>query len=66
MPYNTSQHTHPHPPLPTQVRIRPDTNFELSGFYRSGSAYCTQCEAEGFRRITYYLDRPDVMAKFKV
>lgn len=49
-----------------QVRIRPDTNFELSGFYRSGSAYCTQCEAEGFRRITYYLDRPDVMARFQV
>ncbi len=48
------------------MRIRPDTNFELSGFYRSGSAYCTQCEAEGFRRITYYLDRPDVMARFRV
>jgi len=38
----------------------------LSGLYKSGSAYCTQCEAEGFRRITYYLDRPDVMAKYRV
>lgn len=49
-----------------QVKIRPEKNFELSGLYKSGSAYCTQCEAEGFRRITYYLDRPDVMAKYRV
>src|SRR6056297_83455 len=52
--------------LQTRVLIRPESNFELSGFYKSGSAYCSQCEAEGFRRITYYLDRPDVMARFKV
>jgi len=52
--------------LQTKVLIKPEANFELSGFYKSGSAYCTQCEAEGFRRITYYLDRPDVMARFKV
>ncbi|MER2520542.1 MAG: aminopeptidase N [Bdellovibrionales bacterium] len=44
----------------------PYANTALSGFYASGPMLCTQCEAEGFRRITYYLDRPDVMAKFKV
>lgn len=38
-----------------QVLIRPEKNLELSGFYKSGSAFCTQCEAEGFRRITFYL-----------
>jgi aminopeptidase N len=41
-------------------------NTELSGLYMSNGMYCTQCEAEGFRRITYFYDRPDVMAKFKV
>jgi len=46
--------------------IKPQNNTELSGLYKSAHMYCTQCEAEGFRRITYYLDRPDVMAKFKV
>lgn len=50
--------------LSTQVRIYPDKNTALEGLYRSGGMYCTQCEAEGFRRITYYLDRPDVMAVF--
>jgi aminopeptidase N len=50
--------------LKTQVGIRPRDNTALEGLYRSGCIYCTQCEAEGFRRITYYLDRPDVMAKF--
>lgn len=50
--------------LSTQVRIYPDKNTVLEGLYRSGGMYCTQCEAEGFRRITYYLDRPDVMAVF--
>ena len=48
----------------TQVRIYPDQNTALEGLYRSGGMYCTQCEAQGFRRITYYLDRPDVMAVF--
>ena len=48
----------------TVVRIEPDTNTTLSGLYRSKDGYFTQCEAEGFRRITYYPDRPDVMARF--
>merc|ERR1712071_615710 len=38
---------------------------QLSGFYKSGPMYCSQCEAMGFRRITYYPDRPDVMAVFE-
>ncbi|MBT3045435.1 MAG: aminopeptidase N [Candidatus Thiodiazotropha sp.] len=50
--------------LTTQVIIYPERNTALEGLYRSGGLYCTQCEAEGFRRITYYLDRPDVMARF--
>ena len=50
--------------LETEVRIRPDANTKLMGLYTSNDAFCTQCEAEGFRRITYYLDRPDVMARF--
>jgi aminopeptidase N len=49
----------------TVTRIRPEENTALEGLYRSGGMYCTQCEAEGFRRITYYLDRPDVMARFR-
>ncbi|HWJ17505.1 MAG TPA: aminopeptidase N [Geobacterales bacterium] len=44
----------------------PEANKALSGLYRSQGVYCTQCEAEGFRRITYYLDRPDVLSKFRV
>jgi len=52
--------------LETTVRIRPDANTTLSGLYRSGSGYFTQCEAEGFRRITYFPDRPDVMARYTV
>jgi len=44
--------------------INPLENTKLEGLYVSGDAFCTQCEAEGFRRITYYLDRPDVMAVF--
>mmetsp|Transcript_10941 Transcript_10941/g.16337 ORF Transcript_10941/g.16337 Transcript_10941/m.16337 type:complete len:979 (+) Transcript_10941:26-2962(+) len=52
--------------LETTVTIEPEFNTQLSGFYKSGSMYCTQCEAEGFRRITYHLDRPDVMAKYRV
>ena len=44
----------------------PDKNTELSGLYTSGGGFFTQCEAEGFRRITYFLDRPDVMAVFTV
>lgn len=46
------------------VRIHPETNTALEGLYKSGKMFCTQCEAEGFRKITYYLDRPDVMSSF--
>lgn len=48
----------------TSVRIHPETNTALEGLYKSGGMFCTQCEAEGFRKITYYLDRPDVMSVF--
>lgn len=44
--------------------INPSANTAFEGLYNSGGAFCTQCEAEGFRRITYYLDRPDVLAEF--
>ncbi len=50
--------------LDTTVRIHPETNTALEGLYKSSGMFCTQCEAEGFRKITYYLDRPDVMSKF--
>ncbi|MBF0183852.1 MAG: aminopeptidase N [Magnetococcales bacterium] len=50
--------------LEIRTRIHPDANTALEGLYRSGSLLCTQCEAEGFRKITYYLDRPDVLAPF--
>ncbi|GMI15889.1 hypothetical protein TrLO_g12102 [Triparma laevis f. longispina] len=50
--------------LSTTVETVPEDNTQLSGFYKSGPMYCTQCEAEGFRRITYYPDRPDNMATF--
>lgn len=46
------------------TRIEPQKNTALEGLYKSKKMFCTQCEAEGFRRITYYLDRPDVMSKF--
>ncbi len=52
--------------LTTQVKIYPDKNTSLEGLYRSSGKYCTQCEAEGFRKITYFLDRPDIMASYKV
>ena len=48
----------------TQVRIYPEKNFALEGLYKSDDIYCTQNEPEGFRKITYYLDRPDVMSRF--
>jgi len=47
-----------------ETQIVPEENTALEGLYRSGSMYCTQCEAEGFRKITYYLDQPDVLATF--
>ncbi|MGD8172591.1 aminopeptidase N [Vibrio sp. TRT 21S02] len=46
------------------TEINPEANTALEGLYKSGGAFCTQCEAEGFRRITYYMDRPDVLAKY--
>ena len=61
--------TIPNPPagkfrLDIETEIDPTANTQLSGLYRSGRTYCTQCEAEGFRRITYFPDRPDVMAVY--
>jgi aminopeptidase N len=52
--------------LETEVLIRPDQNTALEGLYRSGHFLLTQCEAEGFRKITYFPDRPDVMTCFEV
>jgi aminopeptidase N len=50
--------------LEIETVIDPAGNTQLMGLYRAGATYCTQCEAEGFRRITYFLDRPDVMAVY--
>ena len=50
--------------LTIETGLDPAANTQLMGLYRSGSAYCTQCEAEGFRRITYFLDRPDVLSVY--
>jgi aminopeptidase N len=52
--------------LETEVEIAPDKNTELSGLYMSGAGFFTQCEPEGFRRITYFPDRPDVMSRYTV
>lgn len=52
--------------LVTKVKIYPAQNTSLEGLYLSSGKFCTQCEAEGFRKITYYLDRPDVMSTFTV
>ena len=52
--------------LEIETSISPETNTELSGLYVSSGRFCSQCEAEGFRRITYYPDRPDVLAPFFV
>lgn len=62
--------TIPRPPekafvLETTVHIDPDANKALQGLYVSRGIYCTQCEAEGFRRITYFLDRPDVLSTYR-
>ncbi len=63
--------TLPSPParpftLELETELDPAANSKLMGLYRTGSAYCTQCEAEGFRRITYFLDRPDVLSVYTV
>ena len=50
--------------LTTECLIQPQLNTSLEGLYKSGGMYCTQCEAEGFRNITYYLDRPDALSVF--
>ncbi len=50
--------------LEIETLVHPDRNTELSGLYISSGNFCTQCEAEGFRRITYFLDRPDVLATY--
>ena len=52
--------------IETKVVVAPVTNKTLSGLYQTSGNYCTQCEAVGFRRITYFLDRPDVMATYQV
>ncbi|MEX6505598.1 aminopeptidase N [Jiella sp. M17.18] len=52
--------------LGVSTRVVPEENSQLMGLYRSNGIWCTQCEAEGFRRITYFLDRPDVLAPYKV
>src|SRR5690554_3609291 len=50
--------------LTIETQLNPLANKALEGLYKSGGAFCTQCEAEGFRRITYYLDRPDILSVF--
>ncbi len=52
--------------LETVVQLSPQANTRLEGLYKSGGKFCTQCEAEGFRRITFFLDRPDVLATYDV
>jgi len=52
--------------LETEVEIDPENNKALEGLYMSGGRYCTQCEAEGFRKITFWPDRPDVLSKYTV
>ena len=52
--------------LQSLVTTKPEENTQLSGLYKSSSIYCTQCEAEGFRRITLMQDRPDIMATYEV
>ena len=52
--------------IETEVEISPAANTKLMGLYASGGMLCTQCEAEGFRRITFFPDRPDVLSKYRV
>lgn len=52
--------------IETEVEIAPDKNTQLMGLYASGGLLCTQCEAEGFRRITFFPDRPDVLSRYSV
>ena len=52
--------------LEITTKLAPASNTKLMGLYQSNGVYCTQCEAEGFRRITYFLDRPDVLSVYTV
>ena len=52
--------------LDITTRIQPSKNTELQGLYISKGIFCTQCEAQGFRHITYFIDRPDIMARYTV
>ncbi|HFC05539.1 MAG TPA: aminopeptidase N, partial [Rhizobiales bacterium] len=52
--------------LEIETTCNPSGNTALSGLYRSGGNYCTQCEAQGFRRITYFPDRPDILSRYRV
>ncbi|MGX5202490.1 aminopeptidase N [Aliikangiella sp. IMCC44632] len=52
--------------LTSQVKILPNKNRSLEGLYTSSGKFCTQCEAEGFRKITFYLDKPEIMSEFSV
>ena len=52
--------------LETTVEIKPQENLQLSGLYKSSGMFCTQCEALGFRRITFNMDRPDVLSRYSV
>jgi aminopeptidase N len=61
VPLTGSAHT-----IETEVEIAPERNTQLQGLYASSAMLCTQCEAEGFRRITFFPDRPDVLSRYKV
>jgi len=61
IPLSGSEHV-----IETEVEIAPERNTQLMGLYASGGNLCTQCEAEGFRRITFFPDRPDVLSRYKV
>jgi aminopeptidase N len=61
VPLGGSAHT-----VETEVEIAPERNTQLQGLYASSGMLCTQCEAEGFRRITFFPDRPDVLSRYKV
>ncbi|TGX53463.1 aminopeptidase N [Sphingomonas gei] len=61
VPLAGSAHT-----IETEVEIAPERNTQLQGLYASSGMLCTQCEAEGFRRITFFPDRPDVLSRYKV
>jgi aminopeptidase N len=67
-PDTLTLHAPPQRPFRLKIvtRLDPAANTQLMGLYRTGAAYCTQCEAEGFRRITYFSDRPDVLSTYRV